>query len=248
MKKFKTSKLLFGLVLLLILTACVRYPQEKPLKPKASSMFKKGDVEKVKVTVENAYIRNGNSQNFPVVTTVNKDTVLDVGGFVGKWYIIILDNGKVGAINPEDVKPVVEKPSLQGQQGNIKKLTPNEQEFVRLLNAERSKHGLNPLKVDLQLSEVARFKSQDMIDNDYFSHYSPTYGSPFEMLKNFGIKYIYAGENLAGNQAVKAAHESLMDSKGHKENILNPNFTHIGVGVKEESKMGKIFTQVFVGR
>jgi len=248
MKQFKILKLLLYGVLLLILTACVRYPQEKTLEPQASSIFKKGNVEKVKVSVENAYIRNGNSTNFPVVTTVKKDDILDVAGLVGKWYIIVLDNGKIGAINPEDVKPIVEKPSLEGQNSNIKKLTPNEQEMIRLVNAERSKRGLNPLKADLELCEVARYKSQDMIDNNYFSHYSPTYGSPFEMMKNFGIKYIYAGENIAGNPTVKASHESLMNSEGHKKNILNPNFTHIGVGIKEGSKFGKIFTQMFVGR
>lgn len=248
MKKFKSSKLILGLALLLILWGCVRYPQEKPLNPQASSIFKKGNVEKVKVTVESAYIRNGNSTNFPVVTTVKKDTVLDVAGLVGKWYIIILDNGKIGAINPAEVKSIVEKPSLQGQSSNIKKLTPNEQEMIRLVNAERSKRGLDPLKADLELSNVARDKSQDMIDNNYFSHYSPTYGSPFEMLKNFGIKYIYAGENIAGNATVEDAHTSLMNSEGHKKNILNPNFTHIGIGVKEGSKYGKIFTQMFVGK
>ncbi|SHK12325.1 CAP domain-containing protein [Paramaledivibacter caminithermalis] len=120
--------------------------------------------------------------------------------------------------------------------------------MLRLVNAERSKRGLEPLKVDLELCEVARNKSQDMIDNNYFSHYSPTYGSPFEMMRNFGIKYIYAGENIAGNPSVKAAHTSLMNSEGHKKNILNSNFTHIGIGIKEGSKYGKIFTQMFVGK
>lgn len=248
MKKFKSSILIFCLVLSLVLIGCIRNPQEKPLEPQASSMFKKGNVEKVKVNVESAYIRNGNSENFPVVATVKKDAVLDVAGLVGKWYIIVLDNGKIGAIKPEEVNPIVEKPNLQGQKSNIKKLTPNEQEMIRLVNAERSKRGLSPLKADLELSDVARNKSQDMIDNDYFSHYSPTYGSPFEMLKNFGVKYIYAGENIAGNPNVKSAHESLMKSEGHKKNILNPNFTHIGLGIKEGSKYGKIFTQMFVGR
>lgn len=248
MKKIKSSKFIFCLALLLILGGCVRYPQEKPLNPEASSMFKKGNVEKVKVSVESAYIRNGNSTNFPVVTTVKKDDVLDVGGLVGKWYIIILDNGKIGAISPDEVKPIVEKPSLEGQSSNIKRLTPNEQEMVRLVNAERSKRGIDPLKVDLELCNVARNKSQDMIDNNYFSHYSPTYGSPFEMLKNFGIKYIYAGENISGNQSVKGAHDSLMKSEGHKKNILNPDFTHIGIGIKEGSKYGKFFTQMFIGK
>ncbi|SKC38992.1 CAP domain-containing protein [Maledivibacter halophilus] len=248
MKKLKLLILIFSLTLSLAFVGCLRYPQEKPLDPMASSIFQKGNVEKVKVNVESAYIRNGNSENFPVVATVKKDDVLDVAGLVGKWYIIILDNGKIGAIKPEEVTPIVEKPNLQGQKSNIKKLTPNEQEMVRLVNAERSKRGLTPLKADLELCDVSRNKSQDMIDNDYFSHYSPTYGSPFEMLKNFGIKYIYAGENIAGDPTVKSAHESLMKSEGHKKNILNPNFTHIGVGIKEGSKYGKIFTQIFIGR
>ncbi len=248
MKKFKFIELLFLAALLLTLHACAGNIQEKSLEPQASSMFRKGNVEKVEVIVDSAYIRNGNSIDFPVVSTVKKNTILDVGGLVGKWYIIILDNGKVGAIDPKEVKPVVEKPNLQANGANIKKLTPNEQEMVKLVNGERLKRGLSPLKVDLALSEVARFKSQDMLDNNYFSHYSPIYSSPFEMMKSFGIKYIYAGENIAGNPTVKEAHQSLMNSEGHKKNILNPNFTHIGIGVKEGSKFGKIFTQMFVGR
>lgn len=248
MKKFKFIELLFLAALLLTLHACAGNIQENSLEPQASSMFRKGNVEKVEVIVDSAYIRNGNSIDFPVVSTVKKNTILDVGGLVGKWYIIILDNGKVGAIDPKEVNPVVEKPNLQANGTNIKKLTPNEQEMVKLVNGERLKRGLSPLRVDLALSEVARFKSQDMLDNNYFSHYSPTYSSPFEMMKSFGIKYIYAGENIAGNPTVKEAHQSLMNSEGHKKNILNPNFTHIGIGVKEGSKFGKIFTQMFVGR
>ena len=100
----------------------------------------------------------------------------------------------------------------------------------------------------MEISQVARLKSQDMIDNNYFSHNSPTYGSPFDMMKSYDIKYVYAGENLAGNPSIQDAHESLMNSQGHRENILNPNFTHIGIGVREGSKYGKMITQMFVGR
>ncbi|MDK2917816.1 MAG: hypothetical protein PWQ37_549 [Candidatus Petromonas sp.] len=249
MKKIMQAKFILAfVVLLLIFSGCVRNPQEKPLNPQASSIFQRGDVEKVKVLKDTAYIRNGNSTDFPVVTTVKKDAKLDVAGQVGKWYIVILDNGKVGAVDPKEVEPVVEKADLSGQTANLKGLTPNEEEMLRLVNAERSKKGLTPLKLDLKLTEVARYKSQDMIDNNYFSHNSPTYGSPFDMMKNFGIKYIYAGENLAGNSTVKGAHDSLMSSEGHRKNILNTKFTHIGIGVKEGSRYGKIFTQMFVGR
>ncbi len=234
------------ITLLLAITGCVRNPQAKPLKPKTSSIFKKGDIEKVQVIKESAYIRGGNSIDYPVVTTVKKDESLDTAGQVGKWYIIVLDDGRVGAISPHDVKPITDKAEKSVITTNIEDLNPNEKELLRLLNGERAKIGLSPLKVNLEATEIARYKSQDMIDNDYFSHYSPTYGSPFEMLRTFNIKYIYAGENIAGNTSVKEAHESLMDSEGHKENILNPEFTHVGIGVKEGSKYGKIFTQIFI--
>lgn len=239
---------IFFVCLMIILIGCIRDPQEKPLEPETSSMFEKGEVHKVKVLKDTVYIRNGNSVNFPVVTTVKKDIKLDVTGQVGKWYIVVMDDGKVGAVSPDEVKPIVDEPDLSGKSKTIKDLTPNEKEMLRLLNAERTKKGLPPLKVDLELAEVARFKSQDMIDNNYFSHYSPTYGSPFQMMKSFGVKYIYAGENLAGDSSVKDAHEALMNSEGHKNNILNKNFTHVGIGVKEGSGYGKIFAQMFVGR
>ncbi len=249
MKRFSILKLFFYItILLLTFTGCLRTTSEKPLPPEESSIFEKGNVDKVQVLIDSAYVRSGNSEDYPVVTTVKKDTSLDVAGLVGKWYIIVLDDGRVGAINPEEVKPFVEKANLNGQNLKAKDLTPNEQEMLRLVNGERSKRGLDPLEVDLNVTEVARNKSQDIIDNSYFSHFSPTYGSPFSMLKSFGVKYIYAGENLAGNSTVNDAHKALMNSKGHKENILNPDFTHIGIGVKEGAKHGKIFTQLFIGR
>lgn len=120
--------------------------------------------------------------------------------------------------------------------------------MIDLVNQERINAGLAPLKVDLKLVDLARLKSQDMIDNNYFDHYSPTYGSPFDMMKKAGVTYRTAGENLAGNQTVERAHRALMNSEGHRRNILNPNFTHIGIGIKDGGPYGKMFTQLFVGR
>ncbi len=237
---------LFFIIILAALSGCIRNPQPKPLTPKTSSVFEKAEVEWVEVIKDTAYIRSGNSTDYPVVSTVHMKDTLEVEGSVGKWHIVILDDGRVGAISPHDVTPIVKEIDSPMLPNNIKDLTPNESEMLRLLNAERSKVGLKPLMIDLQITEIARYKAQDMIDNDYFSHYSPSYGSPFEMLHNYGIKYIYAGENLAGNDSVESAHESLMESEGHKENILNPEFTHVGIGVKEGSKYGKIFTQIFI--
>ncbi len=121
-----------------------------------------------------------------------------------------------------------------------------EREVVRLVNVEREKAGLKSLTHDWELSRVARIKSQDMKDNRYFSHTSPTYGSPFQMMKSFGIKYRSAGENIARGQATpQAVVNAWMNSSGHRANILNPSFTHIGVGYVAD---GKYWTQMFVGR
>ena len=120
-----------------------------------------------------------------------------------------------------------------------------ENEVVRLVNVERSKQGLKSLDSDWQLSRVARYKSQDMRDNGYFSHTSPTYGSPFEMMKSFGISYRTAGENIAKGQKTPAAVvNAWMNSSGHRANILNSSFTKIGVGYVAN---GNYWTQMFTG-
>jgi len=123
-----------------------------------------------------------------------------------------------------------------------------EAEMLHYINEARQKEGLALLKKAPQLVEVARLKSHDMIKNNYFSHTSPTYGSPFDMMKQFGISYRTAGENLAGAYSVKAAHEALMNSPTHKKNILNPSFTHIGIGIVKGGPYGIMFTQMFVGQ
>ncbi|WP_050356347.1 CAP domain-containing protein, partial [Gottschalkia purinilytica] len=106
-----------------------------------------------------------------------------------------------------------------------------ESEVVRLVNIERNKAGLAPLTMDSELSKIARVKSQDMADKNYFSHTSPTYGSPFDMLKKFGVSYRTAGENIAkGYSSPESVVKGWMNSEGHRANILSSNFGKIGVG------------------
>jgi len=121
-----------------------------------------------------------------------------------------------------------------------------EQQMLDLVNKERAKEGLAPLEMDAKLVELARLKSQDMIDKNYFSHTSPTYGDPFQMMKDFGVEYLMAGENLAGNFSLTGAHEALMNSPGHRANILKPEFTHIGIGVVKGGPYGMMITQMFI--
>ena len=124
-------------------------------------------------------------------------------------------------------------------------ITDYESEVIRLVNEIRRQYGLGTLKANWQLSRVARYKSQDMHDRGYFSHTSPTYGSPFQMMKSFGISYRTAGENIAKGYATpKAVVDGWMNSEGHRANILNASFTEIGVGYVAD---GRYWTQMFIG-
>lgn len=116
---------------------------------------------------------------------------------------------------------------------------------AELVNEIRETEGLNKLTFNSSLSAVARLKSQDMKDKGYFSHTSPTYGSPYDMMTKFGIEYTFAGENLArGQKTPEQVVNAWMNSPGHRKNILNPYYTQIGVGYVAD---GNYWTQHFIG-
>ncbi|WP_031538472.1 CAP domain-containing protein [Bacillus sp. MB2021] len=115
---------------------------------------------------------------------------------------------------------------------------------IDLTNAERKKQGLPSLQAYPELNNVADMKAKDMNDKGYFSHTSPTYGSPFDMMRDFGITYQSAGENIAqGQRSPEEVVEAWMNSEGHRANILNDKYTHIGVGFDEG---GYEWVQMFV--
>ncbi|WP_338471017.1 CAP domain-containing protein [Niallia sp. XMNu-256] len=146
---------------------------------------------------------------------------------------------------PAQQKPVqAEKPAATTPASSS--VSAFEQKVVELTNQERAKNGLPALKLDVELSKVARDKSRDMQTKNYFSHTSPTYGSPFDMMKAYGISYNTAGENIAmGQRSPEEVVNAWMNSQGHRENIMNAKFTHIGVGHVEE---GNYWTQMFIGK
>ncbi|PFL55723.1 CAP domain-containing protein [Bacillus cereus] len=147
------------------------------------------------------------------------------------------------AENNNTQKPA-ENNNTQKPAEEAKSLSEFEQRVVELTNAERAKQGLPALKIDTELSKVARIKSEDMQKNNYFDHNSPTYGSPFDMMKKFGISYTSAGENIAqGQRTPEEVVQAWMNSAGHRANILNNGFTHIGVGYVES---GNYWTQQFI--
>ncbi|MFR8115738.1 MAG: CAP domain-containing protein [Clostridia bacterium] len=203
---------------------------------------------------------HGTSYN--VITTVNKNEYIRVFAGVGEWYIVQTDSDYVGAVSRKYVRTIY--PSFSGSSnsgtggssssGNTSSSTEtsnmnsDEKEVFDLINKQRTNNGLAALKNDSEVQRAARIKAQDMVDNNYFSHTSPTYGSPFDMLKSFKISYKTAGENIAGNSSNSSAVTTWMNSSGHKANILNSNFNYTGIGVVSSPKYGKMYVQLFIGK
>ncbi|MFF3021389.1 CAP domain-containing protein [Gottfriedia sp. NPDC057948] len=147
---------------------------------------------------------------------------------------------------PSPATPATPATPAPSTPANSASLSAYESKVVDLTNAERTKAGLKPFTVNATLSKTARLKSQDMTDKNYFDHTSPTYGSPFDMMKQFGITYSYAAENIAkGQKTPEEVVTAWMNSAGHRANILNPNLTQIGVGYDSRSNA---WTQQFIGK
>jgi uncharacterized YkwD family protein len=152
-----------------------------------------------------------------------------------------------GQSSQEPETPQQQSEGNENQNAEAGNLDERVQQVIDLTNNERKKNGLPALKPHAELSNVARIKSEDMVNKNYFSHTSPTYGSPFEMMENFGIDYSTAAENIAaGQETPQEVVQAWMDSPGHRKNILNKSVTHIGVGIAEDGGMGKYWTQMFI--
>lgn len=204
--------------------------------------------------------------NYNVVTTVNKNEYIRVFAGVGEWYIIQTDKDYVGAVSKKYVKAIYPSTSSSGNTssgttggststGNsgtsgtqTSSMNSDEKEVFDLINKQRTNNGLPALKNDSEVQRIARIKAQDMVDNNYFSHNSPTYGSPFDMLKSFKVSYKTAGENIAANSSNSSAVTAWMNSSGHKANILNSSFNYTGIGVVSSPRYGKMYVQMFIGK
>lgn len=121
----------------------------------------------------------------------------------------------------------------------------SEKKMYEFTNNERGKRGLTLLTWDEKLTEIARFHAQDMFSRGYFSHYTPEELSPFDRLESGGAHFFVGGENLALAPNVVLAHQGLMASEGHRENILSPHFSKIGIGAVDGGIYGKMFVQEF---
>lgn len=219
------------------------------------------------VTAEELNIRKGPSTKHMILGTVKKNEWVSVLAAIDGWYVVLdQKTGTVGCVSGKYLQPpnkvnnppsnstpkatpkptaAAPKPTEAPAQGN---LSADEQKVLNLINQERAKAGLAALKADAALMDVARLKAKDMVQNNYFSHQSPTYGSPFDMMRQFGISFKTAGENIAGNSTEEGAVKAWMNSEGHRKNILNGSFNYTGIGVYQSPRYGKIFVQMFIGR
>jgi uncharacterized YkwD family protein len=145
-----------------------------------------------------------------------------------------------------DTAPITTPATIPATAIPSDQLVAEKQLMLDLINQERSKAGVPPLKFDEKLQKMAQEKSDDMVEKSYFSHTSPTYGEFSDMTKTFGISYKVAGENIAGSASVERAHAALMNSPGHKRNILNPSYNYIGIGITASQIYGKLFSQDFI--
>lgn len=199
----------------------------------------------------------------------SKDGIITVvKGFILLWVINLMRNQATGGGDDDLITSTIKKGLNIGQPAEKNEeetlippdespesevvvesneiLTTDEQEMLRLVNKTRQESGLNELEVDQSLVEVARMKARDMVENNYFDHDSPVFGSPFDMLKKEKIEYALAGENIAESTSIEEAFTSLMDSVEHRDNILKARYDRIGIGVVNNGLEKMIIVQIFV--
>lgn len=207
------------------------------------------------VTASALNVRTGPGTGYRVIGTVYKNEYIRVFAKIGDWYVVQTPSNQIGAVSTKYVKKITGNAGVSTNTGNEtiqnttnSSATSEEIELLKLINQERTKSGLGELKFDEELLKVARIKAQDLVDNNYFSHNSPVYGSPFEMMKSFGITYKAAGENIAGNSTLQGAVTAWMNSEGHRANILSNAYNYTGIGIVSSPKYGKVLVQMFIGK
>lgn len=248
------SKSILKVIMLVVFTAIVGWFTTSL----GMQSYYKVDFSTGLVTATNLNVRSGPGTQYKIIASVKKGEYIRVFAGVGNWYVVQVEGDYVGVVSKQYIKPIYPGSGSSSNTGSgnsnntqtaqNSEINSDEQEVFKLVNQQRTNNGLQALKIDNEVQKVARIKAQDMVNNNYFSHNSPTYGSPFDMLNSFKVSYKTAGENIAGNSSNSAAVTAWMNSPGHKANILNGNFNYTGIGVVTGSKYGKIYVQMFIGK
>lgn len=216
------------------------------------------------VTANRLNVRRGPGIKYDTVGILSKDAYIRVFAKIGNWYVIQTENNLIGAVSSDYITPCYDMDlsnlSIETNAEPIvnedntsnpavpSTLSVEEQEFLDKINALRLKNNLPELQIDDNVENIARLKAQDLAENNYFSHTSDKYGTPFEMLSTSGVNYKTASENIAGNASIDGAISSWMNSDSHKNNILSTDFNYTGVAVVHSNTYGKILVQFFIGK
>ncbi|HEX2927267.1 MAG TPA: CAP domain-containing protein [Ruminiclostridium sp.] len=224
----------------------------------ASQAYQKVSSTSGTVTAQDVNLRTGPDTKFKILCKLKKGQKLTIMGKLGDWYAVYdSSNGNVGTISSQYFKLIQPKKTVTAKQANAVNKTAakpaavkvidaskDEQALLDMVNKARKEDGLKPLAFDEELLKVARLKAIDMKNNSYFSHTSSYYGTPFDMMKKYGVKFSVAGENLAGNQSMEKALKAWLNESGN--NLYNEEFTHTGIGVVDSPTYGKLFVEMFV--
>lgn len=206
----------------------------------------------VKTNTQNVILRGGPSTSFRRITTLTIGEKLLVQGKIENFYLVVTENNTVGMVRDDLVdffdNTETNITNNETKTNNETQPIPDENYILEKINAIRIENGLPPLSIDSLLDSVANTKAKDMVENNYFAHNSPTYGTPFEMMQNAGVTYIHAGENIAGNSNIDAAIDSFLNSDAHKQNILSNAYNYIGIGIEPSNVYGYIIVLMFIGR
>ena len=239
-------KILFILILAIAILGELMGVTTLAMRQATEPEFRNGQVIASKLNV-----RNGPSKEYGIVGRLNEGEYIQIHAKIDDWYVVQTSEDVIGCVSAEYVQQAnltVESGAGEYTGEITSALTEDEKQVLELINAQRTANGLNPLQIDDDLQNVARIKAQDMVDNNYFAHESPTYGSPFDMIKSNQITYKVAGENIAGNSDNEKAVEAWMNSESHKNNILNNGYNYTGIAVVSSPKYGKLFVQMFIGK
>lgn len=202
---------------------------------------------------DNTIVRGGPSTSFKVYGKLNAGDKVYVIGAIENFLLIITQDNLVGMVRND----LLEYYSENVQENIQEEIQPenttsnskaNVSYILEKINAARAEYGLPALTLDSLVTATAQTKAKDMVENNYFSHTSSTYGNPFEMMQNAGITYIAAGENIAGNSDIDDAINSFLTSEEHSKNILSNSYNYIGIGIEKSNTYGYIIVLMFIGK
>lgn len=204
-------------------------------------------------------LRTGPGVEFASISTLEKSQAVKIVGIVNEWYAVYdLISHQIGFVDSQYLKVVskdsINEPKVPDEDApNVSQditipddLSDDAIRLINLTNNIRGEIGAGKIEYSEELSKVAYDKARDMVVNNYFSHQSPSFGTPFEMMASYGLNFTAAAENIAGNQTVDGAFYAWMNSESHSSNIKNGDFTKMGIGIYSSPVYGKVIVQLFM--